>query len=104
MDMKIKYDYSQFNKMIFKNNLNNQIDTSIIDISKGKKKNIDKIIKILYLKKGDKVKIFGEDFSKNNRNKYKIIYKNKKCKSKTIIENKEKTKNIEIKLQIFEDI
>ena len=104
MNMKIKYDYNQNNQIIIKNDLNSEIDTSIIDTSKGKKKNIDKIIKILYLKEGDKVKIFGEDFSKNNRNKYKIIYKNKKCKSKTFIENKEKTKNIEIKLQIFEDI
>ena len=105
MDMKIKYDYSQFNQMIFKNNINKQIDTSIMDISKGKKKNIDKIIKIEYLKgEDDNIKIFGEDFIKNNRYKCKIIYKNKKNKLKAFMENKEKNKNIKIKLQLLDEL
>ena len=49
--MKTKYNFSKNNQIIIKNKLNSEIDNSIIDISKGKKKNIDKIIKIEYLKK-----------------------------------------------------
>ena len=103
MDMKIKYNYSQNYQIVIKNDLFSGIDTSIIDISKGKKKNIDRAIKLVYLKEKDKdkVKIFGEDFIKNNSIKCKIIYRNKKNTLKAFIENKEKNKNIKIKLQLF---
>ena len=53
MDTKIKYKYSQNNQLVIKNI--SELDISIIDISKGKKKNMDKIIKIVYKKEKDKV-------------------------------------------------
>ena len=90
--MKMKYDYSQDSQLIIKTK--SEIDNSIIDISKGTKKNSDKIIKIVYQKGNYIVKIFGEDFIKNNRNKCKIIYNHKKTKLKTSIENEENIKKL----------
>ena len=49
--MKTKYDYKQNIQIIIKNKLNSEINYSLIDISKGKKKNINQIMKIEYLKK-----------------------------------------------------
>ena len=100
--MKMKYDYNQDSQLIIKTK--SEIDNSIIDISKGKKKNSDKIIKIVYQKGNYIVKLFGEDFIKNNRNKCKIIYNQKKNKLKTSIENEENNKKIKIKLQLLEDL
>jgi len=57
--MKMIYNFNQNSKIVIKSDINSKIDFSIIEISKAKKKHIDKIIKIKYKNESNNVKIFG---------------------------------------------
>jgi len=89
--------------IIKKRNKNSKINNSILEISKRKqqKKNI---ITILYLNKDNKsskpIKLFGEKFITNNRNKYKIFINNKIIKNGLI---KSEEELIKIKLRFYDD-
>ena len=90
--------------IIKKRNINSKINNSIFEISKGKKQKKENIIKIRYLNKdynkSKLLRIFGEKFVINNRNRCKILFSNKIIKY-DIIKSEEKL--IKIKLQFYDD-
>ena len=78
-----------------------------MEVSSNKENNINNEINIIYnvSKTDDKIKIFGKEFVKNNKNKCKIIFENKEydLQEEFKLKNYEKEK-IEIKLKIFKNV
>ena len=97
------YEYSQYKQIIIKGNTSNKFDNNILEESRGKRYNKDNIIEMIHLNESNRVKIFGNKFKDNNKNKCKIIYKNKKYNLKEDIEEEKKNKYIILKLQFLED-
>ena len=103
--MKVKNTYKElifkvhnkFNESRMMNIINNEKDKKFKYYVFNKEKNIN-IIKAIYKynKKNDIIKIFGEKFVNNNKQKCKIIIKNKQYNIKHIILKK----NINIYIQL----
>jgi hypothetical protein len=68
---------------------------------------MEKFIKYKILGKADKIRIFGDEFVKNNKENLKIIYEKEELELNAFFDlsnNKQKKNFLEIQLKIIKDI